>query len=166
MTIILNFIKMWPAACRRADTPAHRTGRIRVSHTVRLGGALQAPPDSGLCNPPFACQPSGRFGIDIRSVRFFGGAISGTRSGPCLSMGTKRRLRKSTLFSSDASEGRKTSMANKAQHTRETRRLRRLEALMDVVCAVVLRRIFMLIPRPDKSEWVWNSIGSFLISGR
>jgi uncharacterized membrane protein len=57
-------------------------------------------------------------------------------------------------------------MADKTQHTRETRQLRRLEVLIDVVYAVVLWRIFMLIPRPGKENWAWDSIGSFLMSGR
>lgn len=57
-------------------------------------------------------------------------------------------------------------MTDEAQHRRETRQLRRLEILVDVVYAVVLWRIFMLIPRPDKSEWAWDSIGSFLLSAK
>ena len=57
-------------------------------------------------------------------------------------------------------------MEDKAQHVRETRQLRRLETLMDVVYAVVLWRVFMLIPRPKKEEWALDSIGSFLMASK
>lgn len=51
---------------------------------------------------------------------------------------------------------------DKAKHIRESRQLRRLEILMDVVYAIVIWRIFTILPRPDKGVWTWDTFGSFL----
>ena len=55
-------------------------------------------------------------------------------------------------------------MEDKARVMRESRQLRRLEILMDVVYALVIWRIFMILPRPLKGEWTWESVSSFLLS--
>ena len=52
---------------------------------------------------------------------------------------------------------------DKAELVRGTRQLRRLEILMDVVYALVIWRLFMLMPRPDKIG-EWRSLYSFLSS--
>jgi uncharacterized membrane protein len=48
----------------------------------------------------------------------------------------------------------------------ETRRgviqLRRLQTLTDVVYAIVLFRLFLLIPRPGDAGWGWGSISAFV----
>ncbi len=49
---------------------------------------------------------------------------------------------------------------------RATLQLSRLERLSDVVYALVLLRIFMLIPRPGEGDWHWNSIGPFVMDNR
>jgi uncharacterized membrane protein len=51
---------------------------------------------------------------------------------------------------------------DKAKLMRESRQLRRLEILMDVVYAIVIWRIFTILPRPDKGVWTWDTFGSFL----
>jgi uncharacterized membrane protein len=51
-----------------------------------------------------------------------------------------------------------------AKLERESRQLRRLEVLIDVIFAIVIWRVFMLIPRPDTADWQWNAIGPFLTS--
>ena len=51
----------------------------------------------------------------------------------------------------------------KAELVRGTRQLRRLEILMDVVYALVIWRLFMLMPRPEKIG-EWRSLLSFLSS--
>ena len=51
---------------------------------------------------------------------------------------------------------------DKAKHKRETVQLIRLRRLIDVVYAVVLWNIFLLIPEPDKEEWVLDTMSSFL----
>ena len=52
---------------------------------------------------------------------------------------------------------------DKAELLRGTRQLRRLEMLMDVVYALVIWRLFMLMPRPEKIG-EWRSLYSFLWS--
>ena len=50
---------------------------------------------------------------------------------------------------------------DKAELVRGTRQLRRLEMLMDVVYALVIWRLFMLMPRPEKIG-EWRSLSFFL----
>ncbi len=52
---------------------------------------------------------------------------------------------------------------DKAELVRGTRQLRRLEMLMDVVYALVIWRLFMIMPRPEKIG-EWRSLSSFLSS--
>ncbi len=52
---------------------------------------------------------------------------------------------------------------DRAELLRGTRQLRRLEILMDVVYALVIWRLFMLMPRPEKIG-EWRSLYSFLSS--
>jgi uncharacterized membrane protein len=52
---------------------------------------------------------------------------------------------------------------DKAELIRGTRQLRRLEILMDVVYALVIWRLFMIMPRPEKIG-EWRSLYSFLSS--
>ena len=40
--------------------------------------------------------------------------------------------------------------------------LNRLVRLIDVVFAIVIWRIFMLIPKPTAANWNWDAIGPFL----
>ncbi len=49
-----------------------------------------------------------------------------------------------------------------AKLERESRQLRRLEVLIDVIFAIVIWRVFILIPRPGTSDWHWDAIGPFL----
>ena len=58
----------------------------------------------------------------------------------------------------------KEAVANLAKLERESRQLRRLEVLIDVVFAIVLWRLFMLIPRPGEGGWNWDSITAMLAS--
>ena len=51
---------------------------------------------------------------------------------------------------------------DKAKQKRETLQIRRLERLIDVVYAVVIWRIFMLLPRPTAEQFSWENIGAFL----
>ncbi len=46
------------------------------------------------------------------------------------------------------------------------RQLRRLEMLIDVVYAIVIWRIFTLIPRPERGDFSWNTISEFLLSAK
>jgi uncharacterized membrane protein len=50
----------------------------------------------------------------------------------------------------------------KATYKRSRVQLYRLERLIDVVYAIVIWRIFMLIPRPAEANWTWNAIGPFI----
>jgi len=52
------------------------------------------------------------------------------------------------------------------KHERATLQLSRLERLSDVVYALVLMRIFMLIPRPGGGDWHWDAIGPFVMDNR
>lgn len=58
----------------------------------------------------------------------------------------------------------KEDVENLAKLGRESRQLRRLEVLIDVVFAIVLWRLFMLIPRPGEGGWNWDSITAMLAS--
>jgi uncharacterized membrane protein len=49
---------------------------------------------------------------------------------------------------------------------RATLQLSRLERLSDVVYALVLLRIFLLIPRPGEGDWHWDAIGPFVLDNR
>lgn len=51
---------------------------------------------------------------------------------------------------------------DKAKFKRQYLQLSRLERLTDVVYAIVLWRIFMLIPRPGVSEEEWSSVSAYL----
>ncbi len=56
----------------------------------------------------------------------------------------------------------KETVDSLAKLERESRQLRRLEVLIDVIFAIVIWRIFILIPRPGTSDWHWDAIGPFL----
>jgi len=58
----------------------------------------------------------------------------------------------------------KETVEGLAKLERESRQLRRLEVLIDVIFAIVIWRIFMLIPRPETADWQWDAIGPFLAS--
>ena len=50
----------------------------------------------------------------------------------------------------------------KTSHIRAILQVNRLERLIDVVFAIVIWRIFMLIPKPAAANWNWDAIGPFL----
>jgi uncharacterized membrane protein len=56
----------------------------------------------------------------------------------------------------------KETVEGLAKLERESRQLRRLEVLIDVIFAIVIWRVFMLIPRPGTSDWQWDAIRPFL----
>jgi uncharacterized membrane protein len=56
----------------------------------------------------------------------------------------------------------KETIEGLAKLERESRQLQRLEVLIDVIFAIVIWRVFMLIPRPDTADWQWDAIGPFL----
>lgn len=56
----------------------------------------------------------------------------------------------------------KETVKGLAKLERESRQLRRLEVLIDVIFAIVIWRVFILIPRPGTSDWRWDAIGPFL----
>jgi uncharacterized membrane protein len=56
----------------------------------------------------------------------------------------------------------KETIEGLAKLERESRQLRRLEVLIDVIFAIVIWRVFILIPRPGTSDWQWDTIGPFL----
>jgi uncharacterized membrane protein len=58
----------------------------------------------------------------------------------------------------------KETIEGLAKLERESRQLRRLEVLIDVIFAIVIWRIFILIPRPGTSDWHWDTIEPFLAS--
>ncbi len=58
----------------------------------------------------------------------------------------------------------KETVEGLAKLERESRQLRRLEVLIDVVFAIVIWRVFILIPSPETADWHWDSIGPFLSS--
>lgn len=51
---------------------------------------------------------------------------------------------------------------SQANHNRGARQLLRLERIIDVVYAIVIWRIFVLIPKPAEPNWAWDAIGPFL----
>ncbi|MGD8372610.1 MAG: hypothetical protein PVI19_13745 [Syntrophobacterales bacterium] len=53
---------------------------------------------------------------------------------------------------------------NLGKNRRVILQLARLETLTDVVYAIVIWRIFVLIPKPGEANWHWDSIGPFLTS--
>jgi uncharacterized membrane protein len=55
---------------------------------------------------------------------------------------------------------------SQATITAQMRQLRRLEMLIDVVYALVILRIFTLIPRPEKGDFAWGTIVEFLLSDK
>ena len=55
---------------------------------------------------------------------------------------------------------------NKSLIERQARQLQRLEMLIDVVYAIVIWRIFTLIPRPERGDFSFNSILEFLLSDK
>ena len=52
---------------------------------------------------------------------------------------------------------------DKARHRRESLQLQRLARMIDVVYAIVIWRIFILLPSPTAEQLSWEHIGSFLI---
>jgi len=58
----------------------------------------------------------------------------------------------------------KETVEGLAKLERESRQLRRLEVLIDVIFAIVIWRVFILIPRPETADWRWDSIEPFLSS--
>jgi uncharacterized membrane protein len=55
---------------------------------------------------------------------------------------------------------------SQATITAQVHQLRRLEMLIDVVYALVILRIFTLIPRPEKGDFAWGTIVEFLLSDK
>jgi uncharacterized membrane protein len=51
---------------------------------------------------------------------------------------------------------------SQTEHDRGIKQLLRLERIIDVVYAIVIWRIFMLIPKPAEANWAWDAIGPFL----
>ena len=51
---------------------------------------------------------------------------------------------------------------DKAKHRRESLQLLRLTRIIDVVYAIVLWRIFLLLPSPTAEQLSWDHIGAFL----
>ena len=52
---------------------------------------------------------------------------------------------------------------DKARSRRESLQLKRLARMIDVVYAIVIWRIFILLPSPTAEQLSWEHIGSFLI---
>ena len=52
---------------------------------------------------------------------------------------------------------------DKARSRRESLQLRRLTRIIDVVYAIVIWRLFVLLPNPTAEQLTWEYIGSFLI---
>jgi len=53
---------------------------------------------------------------------------------------------------------------NPALLARQKRQLKRLEVVIDVVYAVVIWRVFMLLPRPAEEDMVWRSLDNYLLA--
>lgn len=53
---------------------------------------------------------------------------------------------------------------DKAKHKRESLQLRRLARMIDVVYAIIIWRVFMILPRPTIEQLNWEQIGAFLIA--
>ena len=51
---------------------------------------------------------------------------------------------------------------DKARHSREAQQLQRLTRIIDVVYAIVIWRIFILLPAPTAEQLTWEHIGTFL----
>ena len=51
---------------------------------------------------------------------------------------------------------------DKARHKRETIQLQRLTWIIDVIYAIVIWRIFILLPAPTAEQLTWEHIGPFL----
>ncbi|MBW2428444.1 MAG: hypothetical protein JRF56_05750 [Deltaproteobacteria bacterium] len=51
---------------------------------------------------------------------------------------------------------------DKARHKRESLQLHRLARIVDVVYAIVIWRIFILLPSPTAEQLTWEHIGTFL----
>ncbi|MGD8891373.1 MAG: hypothetical protein PVF53_23340 [Desulfobacterales bacterium] len=56
----------------------------------------------------------------------------------------------------------KDKTEDKAKHKREYLQLHRLERMFDVVYAIVIWRIFLLLPSPTAEQLGWEHIGTFL----
>ena len=56
----------------------------------------------------------------------------------------------------------KDKTEDKAKHKREYLQLHRLERMFDVVYAIVIWRIFLLLPSPTAEQLSWEHIGTFL----
>ncbi|MGB6122951.1 MAG: TMEM175 family protein [Bacteroidota bacterium] len=57
-----------------------------------------------------------------------------------------------------AKEGRKKKKVTQAVIEREMRQLIRLQTIMDVVYAIIIWRLFMILPRPEVDEWAGGSM--------
>lgn len=55
-----------------------------------------------------------------------------------------------------------TKAEDKSRHKRETIQLHRLTTVIDVVYAIVIWRIFILLPAPTAEQLTWEHIGRFL----
>ncbi|MDJ0817723.1 MAG: hypothetical protein QNJ58_16045 [Desulfobacterales bacterium] len=53
---------------------------------------------------------------------------------------------------------------DKVRHKRETIQLRRLTTVIDVIYAIVIWRIFILLPAPTAEQLTWEHIGPFLVA--
>jgi len=51
---------------------------------------------------------------------------------------------------------------DKAKHKRESLQLQRLARMVDVVYAIVIWRVFILLPKPAAEDLSWEHVGSFL----
>lgn len=51
---------------------------------------------------------------------------------------------------------------DKARHKRESLQLQRLARMVDVVYAIVIWRVYMLLPKPAAEDLSWEHVGSFL----
>ena len=56
----------------------------------------------------------------------------------------------------------KVKPEDKAKHKRESLQLQRLTRLIDVVYAIVIWRIFIMLPNPTAEQLEWEHIGPFL----
>jgi uncharacterized membrane protein len=56
----------------------------------------------------------------------------------------------------------KINIEDKAKFRRESLQLRRLARMVDVVYAIIIWRIFMLLPKPAAEQMSWEHIGTFL----
>jgi uncharacterized membrane protein len=56
----------------------------------------------------------------------------------------------------------KAKVEDKAKHKRESLQLHRLARMIDVVYAIVIWRLFVLLPSPTAEQLSWDHIGPFL----